>query len=157
MFGQTEWIVDDFDGDGVRSWADESKGRYAMHGPAGQAMGWDCSLVAENGVECEVTVTDGFLEAAGVDPVISRARWTFEDGKVVREEFLGPVDPVAFGASLEGLYGAQVEYERWVSEVHPTDYEQMFIGPCCEGRLVRMPDTIPLHALILPQYLATLD
>ena len=115
-------------------------------------MTWECSTVTEDQSECTVTATDGFLEAGGGAPLVTRSRTTFEDRVVVTEEYLGPVDPADMAASQEIYFQELTQYESWVHETHPDQYPATFHGPCCGGSMIMLPESVAEHNDLMPEY-----
>lgn len=155
VFGEAPYPVDDFDGDGVGSFADDMQFRNALHEPAGQTMTWECSEIAADQSECTTTASDKFIEAGGGAPLVTTTRTTFHDGKVIKQEFLEPTDDASMQASQDAHAATMSSYEQWVLDTHPDLYKAVFHGPCCDSALVGSADAITIHAELMPTYFAS--
>jgi hypothetical protein len=152
LFGASPFVFDDFDGDGIVSFADELQFRGAMHHPARQEMTWDCVTVADAVAECSMTVTDVFVEAGGAEPMHTASRLTFEDGLITVEELLASPDPVASDRAAEAYSATVAAYEEWVRDVHPDAYPTLFHGPCCNAAFVALPDAVAAHHVLIEEF-----
>jgi hypothetical protein len=152
LFGDAPWVSDDFDGDGVTSWADDLQFRNALHGPARQTMDWDCTTISDTEAACVVTATDAFVEAFGGAPMRMEMTYTFEDGRCVRDVGIAE-DEAALAASNEAWVAGMAEYQRWVDRTHPDMFDSAFRGACCEAGLVMTEDAISIHDELLAEYL----
>jgi hypothetical protein len=153
LFGPSEWVLDDFDGDGITSFADDLQARQALHGPSGQSMSWECTATSDTETECRVTAIDAFMERGGSGPIVSISRFATLDGLVTGETFLEPPDPAAIDAANQAWFQEIVKYEQWLNQTHPGDYESAFHGPCCDSPMVMLPSGIAVHANLMPEYL----
>ena len=157
VFGDAEWVVDDYDGDGVTSQADQLQVNNVLHEPAGQTMDWECSTIAVNEAQCIVTVTDAFIEAGGGDPIVNRSSLTFEEGRIISEIEPQPLDPAAADTSFEAMFTTTTAYERWVSDTYPEQYPAMFHEPCCDYSMILLPDSVARHTELMPEYFTTIE
>ena len=147
MFDAVPWMDDDFDGDGVTSYADDVQFRNAMHGPARQHMEWECETSSDSEATCVVSATDAFIEAYGGDPMVTELTYSFVDGKMTRE--VG----VVMNDSGEAWRAGMAQYQRWVDQAHPDVFDQLFRGSCCEAGLVETEAAIELHQDLLDEFI----
>ncbi len=152
LFGASQFIVDDFDGDGVTSIADDFQFRNALHDPAGQEMSWECASISEAVAECSVTATDAFVRAGGADPLQSRSRITVEGGLITTEEFLESPDPAGMERANAAHSETMTTYQEWIRDTHPDRYSALFHGPCCRAQLVGLPGAITEHMMLMEEF-----
>jgi hypothetical protein len=145
--------VDDFDGDGATSYADIHQAALALSEVTPLSIEWDCVTVTEDQAECTVTVTNVFVEVGGGPPYVNVWRLTFEDGKVAVLGLAGPVDPTSDEQARKVDQSEMREYAAWVEDRYPDRYDALFHGPCCSSPIVRLPNPIAQHVVLMTEYL----
>mgnify|MGYP001819521348 CR=1 FL=1 len=143
--------IDDFDGDGVVTIMDDHLATAAITPAMGKTIAAECNEVSDNVVDCTETTSNAFSEAAGVDPLVLELQLTVEDGRIVRQELIGPVgDPAAFEtATMSGF----ADYDDWVAETAPDEHPVMFNA---SGMAMTM-EAVELHNQMLPAYVEVMS
>jgi hypothetical protein len=143
---------DDFDRDGSTSLGDRGMWNIAF----GNALRFELLSLEciTNGTEvtCTVSETDALFETAGVEPVPYTVTVTVEDGLVTEWEPLWS-DTEAAARAGSAWWEQLLAYEQWVSDTHPDQQPELFHEPCCEGDLIELPETIPLHGQLIAEWL----
>lgn len=151
---EASWTSDDFDGDGIISYADVLQFWVAMAGPTGLRVEWECVTVSDDEAECTGTETHALAEAAEVPMATWAETLTVEDGQIV--EVQDQTDPAAsISQETDGRRTLRA-YEYWVWKTYPDRYDTMFHGPCCRGyswKWVLLPEVLPDHEELIPEYI----
>lgn len=160
VFDAMDWdSVEDFDGDGVTTFADWQQFKIAMHGAVGFDLEWECESVSADEAQCAVAGTDAFYELAGTAPPPVELVQQFDAGLWVAEKSLPPTDPEEWDDQKAEAEGGRDEeltrYEDWVAETYPDRYSAVFDGPGGEELVdwVTLPSAIPIHEELLAEYL----
>jgi len=149
LFGDAEWIRDDFDGDGTTSLADLNQFQVALSGPAEVRDEVTCEAAPDDRVDCTVASTNTLLEAVGAPEITWTRTFTVEDGQIIEVQGQTPLE------TWTDERKAFRAYEHWVSETYPDRYEILFRGPCCRGIMEKwflLPEVIPDHVELLAEY-----
>lgn len=147
-----EW-VGDFDGDGTTSAMDGHVSNAALNPALGKRVDIACTEASETVVECTSTISTAFAEAAGVNPAQLELRFTVQDGLILDQEVLGPVDEDVMDAFVGANQSGIEDYQRWISETHADQYEELFEANVSEMVITR--GNLTQHQQMLAEYFET--
>ena len=161
-FDINDWFfVEDYDGDGVTTFADWQQFQIAMHRVTDYRREWDCEVVSADTARCEVIAGDVFYALGGTQRPPTTVLQTFEAGLWIAGETDEQGKTTDWYTQIDraeiGREQAVTEYEDWVVENHPDKYPLVFDGPAGEEMVdwVLLPSAIPVHEELLPEYLAS--
>ncbi|MDJ0498221.1 MAG: hypothetical protein QNJ89_10345 [Acidimicrobiia bacterium] len=160
-----EWL-DDFDGDGVTTYADFLQFEIALHTPMGFRSEWECEAESAVTARCVVSNSDVFHALAAVVPPPLTLLETFADGLWIGGECVNCADgdmPRLMDLAVTRRAEELVKYEAWVLENHPDRHSEVFDRTGVEGLIgssndldwVVLPSAIPVHEELLPEYLGS--
>lgn len=165
LFGADSDVADDFDGDGVMTMFDTVQFDMALGPVFDRKVLYECRSLSSIGAYCRLTTTDVFVQRSGPDfmdtptppnptPVSTEMLFAVDEGLIVEERTMSWGPDSRRNAEVMG-------YERWVLSDHPDLSEQLYrpseqlYRPVTLENYIRLPETIPIHAQLMAEYLAS--
>ena len=143
--------VEDWDGDGTITNGDFIS-RTAVSRRVFQTV-LDVSCVPDAAdLLCTVGQTDLLYNRAGIPGPAFQQRFRVADGLIAALSL--PLVQVGLEAdAAEESWAAHLgSFERWLTTSHPTDYRDLFSGPCCPSTLNFTPQTAARIELLLVEW-----
>jgi hypothetical protein len=143
--------VEDFDGDGVATSADVIQWNFAMRESWGERSTWECREIDESNIECALTTTNDVV-GPGLDWQEIQS-FRVEAGLIVEVRSL--TDPDYNAVPDTTMVRELFAYERWVNQVHPERWSELFEEPCCNLDFVQSSASVPIHRELVADFIET--